>query len=60
VEGNGGQVLTQIEGIAATVVYCAVVSFAILKGLDATIGLRVDEETEIAGLDINLHGETVQ
>ena len=60
VEGNPGQVVTQIEGILATVFYCGVVSFAILKGLDATMGLRVDEETEIAGLDINLHGETVQ
>ncbi|MDP7650167.1 MAG: ammonium transporter [Rhodospirillales bacterium] len=59
-EGNPGQVVTQIEGILATVVYCAIVSFAILKGLDATMGLRVDEETEIVGLDINLHGETVQ
>ena len=58
-EGNAGQVLTQLEGIGATIVYCAVASFIILKVVDATIGLRVDEETEVAGLDLNLHGETV-
>ena len=32
----------------------------ILKVVDLIIGLRVDEETEIEGLDINLHGEVVQ
>jgi Amt family ammonium transporter len=58
-EGNAGQVLTQLEGIGATIVYCAVASFIILKVVDAVIGLRVDEETEVGGLDLNLHGETV-
>ena len=60
VEGNPGQVLTQLEGILVTVVYCGAVTFALLKGIEATMGLRVDAETEIAGLDINPHGETVQ
>jgi Amt family ammonium transporter len=59
-EGNAGQVLIQIEGIAATVVYCAIATFVILKVIGATMGLRVDEETEVGGLDYNLHGETVQ
>ena len=58
-EGNAGQVLTQLEGIGATIVYCAAASFIILKVVDAVIGLRVDEETEVGGLDLNLHGETV-
>jgi Amt family ammonium transporter len=58
-EGNAGQVIIQMEGIAATIVYCAVVSFVILKVVDAIVGLRVDEDTEIAGLDYSLHGETV-
>ena len=58
-EGNAGQVLIQLEGIVGTIVYCAVATFIILKVLDAVIGLRVDEETEIGGLDYNLHGETV-
>ncbi len=59
-EGNPGQVLTQLEGIVATIVYCAIATFIILKVVGAVMGLRVDEETEIGGLDYNLHGETVQ
>ncbi len=59
-EGNPGQVLIQLEGILATIIYCAVVSFIILKVIDAVVGLRVTKEVEIEGLDINLHGEVVQ
>ncbi len=59
-EGNAGQVVTQIYGIAATVIWSAIASFVILKIIDATIGLRVDKETEAEGLDIGLHGEVVQ
>jgi Amt family ammonium transporter len=58
--GNPGQVWTQILGVLTTVVWCALVSFAILFIVKLLVGLRVSEETEIAGLDINLHGETVQ
>ena len=59
-EGNAGQVWTQFIGIMATVVYSAVATAIILKIVDLIVGLRVDEETEIEGLDINLHGEIVQ
>ncbi|MBC8339483.1 MAG: ammonium transporter [Alphaproteobacteria bacterium] len=59
-EGNPGQVLIQIEGIAATIAYSAIATFILLKGVGAVMGLRVDEETEVGGLDYNLHGETVQ
>ena len=59
-EGNGGQVVTQIYGIVATVVWSAVASFVILKVIDLIIGLRPSRESEIEGLDINLHGEVVQ
>lgn len=59
-EGNGGQVMTQILGVAATVIYCAVVTFIILKLVDIFVGLRVVEETEREGLDIPLHGERVE
>lgn len=58
-EGNVAQIGTQIYGIVATIVYCAVVSLVLLKVIDATIGLRVDEEQEREGLDIALHGESV-
>ncbi len=59
-EGNPGQVVTQAWGIVATVVYCGVGSFILLKIIDAVIGLRVSKEVEIEGLDINLHGEVVR
>ena len=59
-EGNAGQVLIQLEGIGATIVYCAIVTFVLLKIIDAVMGLRVDEEEEVTGLDYSLHGETVQ
>jgi Amt family ammonium transporter len=59
-EGNGGQIATQAYGILATIVWTAVASFVILKAIDLVIGLRTSRETEIEGLDINLHGEVVQ
>ena len=58
-EGNPGQILIQLQGIAVTIAYCGVVSFVLLKIIDAVMGLRVDDETEVGGLDINLHGEVV-
>jgi len=59
-EGNSAQVGLQAYGIAITVVYCAIATFIILKVVDAIMGLRVDAEAERDGLDLNLHGETVQ
>ena len=56
-EGAPGQVVTQAYGIAATIIYCAVATFIILKVVEAVVGLRVDETTETVGLDIKLHGE---
>jgi len=58
--GSLNQVLIQIEGIAATIVWSGLASFVILKVIDLTIGLRVEKNAEIEGLDINLHGEVVQ
>ena len=58
-EGNSGQVVTQIIGIAATIVYSAIGSFIILKVIDVVMGLRVDEDVERDGLDLALHGETI-
>jgi len=58
-EGNTGQLLIQAEGIIGTTTYCALATFIILKVIDVIVGLRVDQETEIGGLDINLHGEIV-
>ncbi|MEK7820288.1 MAG: ammonia channel protein, partial [Pseudomonadota bacterium] len=58
-EGNVAQLWVQAEGIVGTIVWSAVVSYVLLKITDALVGLRVDAETEVGGLDINLHGETV-
>jgi ammonium transporter, Amt family len=60
IEGNAGQVINQCIGVLAVVVYDAVVSLVILKIIDGVIGLRVDAEIEMEGLDLALHGETVQ
>jgi Amt family ammonium transporter len=59
-EGNPGQVLTQLWGICATIVWCAVASFVILIVVNILIGVRVSQAVEVEGLDINLHGEVVQ
>jgi len=52
-----GQVKVQLIGVAATAVFTAVVTWIILKVVDALVGLRVSEEQEIEGLDIVLHEE---
>jgi Amt family ammonium transporter len=57
---NPGQMILQFEDVGATFLYCAVVTFIILEALKYTIGIRVTEEVEVEGLDINLHGEVVQ
>ncbi|GAO36914.1 ammonia channel protein [Sulfuricella sp. T08] len=59
-EGNGGQVVTQLLGVGATVAYSLVMTFIILKVIDIAIGLRVSEEEEREGLDVALHGEHVE
>ena len=58
-EGNMAQLWVQAEGIVGTIVWSAVGSYVLLKITDVLVGLRVDAETEVGGLDINLHGETV-
>ncbi len=58
-DGNAGQMILQFEDVGATFVYCAIVTFLILAVLKYTIGIRVSEEVEVEGLDINLHGEIV-
>ncbi len=60
IEGNAHQVINQIEGVAVVVVYDVIVSLILLKIIDVVIGLRVDDEVERDGLDLALHGETVQ
>ena len=47
----------QVIGVVATIAWCAVITFVILKLVDMMVGLRVEEEEEIEGLDIVLHNE---
>ena len=41
-----------------TIVYSFIVTYLLMLGLKATIGVRVSEETEVMGLDLAEHGET--
>ena len=60
IAGVEGSVVTQLWGVLTTLIYGFVMSFVILKLIDMTIGLRVTEEQEREGLDIALHGESVE
>jgi len=59
-EGNAGQIVAQVYGVLATVVWSGLASFVLLKVIDLTIGLRLSVEIERDSLDLQLHGETVQ
>jgi len=53
-----GQLWVQIEGVVITIVWSAVVAYIAYKIADAVCGIRVSEEVEREGLDINSHGES--
>ena len=55
--GGLAQFEAQVIAVAATLVWSGVVSFVLLKIIDAVIGLRVTREEEVEGLDVVLHGE---
>ena len=56
--GNPGQVTIQIISVIVTIIYAFTISFILGKIIDKTIGLRVDEKTEVEGLDKRLHEES--
>ncbi|MHB2040145.1 MAG: ammonium transporter, partial [Acidiferrobacteraceae bacterium] len=58
-EGNTGQFMKQVIDVGAVLVYDAVVTYVILKVLDAVMGIRVPEDDEVQGLDLSAHGEQV-
>ena len=60
VDGNAGQILVQLYGVAVIGAFCAVATWVILKIVDAMVGLRVTRDEEVEGLDTALHGERVQ
>ena len=55
----GQQFGVQTFAAVATAIYTLIVSFVILKSIDAISGLRVDEDTETRGLDLGEHGEGI-
>ena len=54
----GAQFLVQAEGVAAALVWSALATFLIAKLVDMLVGLRVDRDHEVQGLDFSSHGET--
>ena len=55
--GNPGQFLVQIKATVVTIVWSAVLTFAILKLVELVVGLRVGEHEERVGLDLTGHSE---
>jgi Amt family ammonium transporter len=55
--GGGAQFLNQLIGVLFTVALAGIGTFVLLKIVNATIGLRVDQEEESLGLDLSQHGE---
>jgi Amt family ammonium transporter len=53
----GQQIIVQLTGTLATLVWCGVVTFVLLKLVNAVVPLRVTEEHETEGLDLVLHEE---
>ena len=56
--GSGNMLISQIIAVSVTAIYSFVITVIILKVIDWTIGLRVDEDAEFEGLDISQHGES--
>jgi len=55
--GNPGMVWIQFKSVMLTLVYSAVMTFILLKIIDAVMGIRVTEDEEREGLDVAQHGE---
>jgi Amt family ammonium transporter len=57
-QGDVKQFMTQVIAVLAAGGYAVIVTFVIAFILDKTIGLRVDKEDEIKGLDETAHAES--
>jgi Amt family ammonium transporter len=55
--GNPGQLWVQFVSIVATVVFAFVLTAVLLKLIDVVMGLRVEPEDEIRGVDLTQHSE---
>jgi Amt family ammonium transporter len=56
--GNPSLFLIQLLSVAVAIAYAFCVTWIILKVLDWTMGLRVQQEEEVQGLDLSQHGES--
>ena len=56
--GEAGLLLSQIVAMGSVLIFSFVLTYVIAKVLDATIGLRVDDESEQIGLDQSEHAES--
>jgi Amt family ammonium transporter len=59
-EGNPAQLMSQIYGVVATIVWSGVLTWALLKVIEFFQPLRVSIEDERMGLDVSQHGESLQ
>ena len=57
IDGNAGQVLTQLVAVGATIAYAVVATFAIVKVVDVVLGIRISAKDEELGIDLAVHGE---
>jgi ammonium transporter, Amt family len=57
IDGNVGQLATQLVAVGATIGYAVVATFVIIKVVDVILGIRVPSTQEEAGLDLAVHGE---
>jgi Amt family ammonium transporter len=55
--GNPGQLWVQFVTAIVTVLFSVIVSYVLLRVVDATVGLRVSTEQEMTGLDLSQHNE---
>ena len=53
----GDQVGIQVMGVLVSGIYTAIGTFVLLKLVDVTLGLRVSQDEETEGLDLNQHNE---
>ncbi len=56
--GNPEQLWIQFISVIGTWGFCFIASYILFKAVDATMGLRIDQEREIKGLDLSEHNES--
>jgi Amt family ammonium transporter len=57
IDGNPGQIATQLVAVGATIAYAVVATFVIVKLVDLILGIRISVRDEELGIDLATHGE---